>query len=646
MSPGPSTPVASPIVVRTSHVPSPSYQIHIRDHKRHSLYGTDDRIVLDPGSRIWKVGFSAEHRPRACFWSGQQPTGEVPSTEAIWEVEFESVGKKDRFGEVDDWDVEHQIRDQDNAPNRQEEGLRELGESIVERRIGDRLREVFSNHLMTDPKSRRMIIAENPLLPTRIKEMLARSLFEDFQVPSISFVPPHLLALLAVGRTSGLVIDVGNLEIVALPIQLSRPLYTHLRSSSLASAHIRRTLALLLLHFGQYIPPISTLSQGSSSRMVRTPRLRLTPSILRRKGLLERVLSEGCFVGRLDREVRNPQLDEEAENSRMDTDEITETQELLPQEDPEGQKTDNGYAPPPLPRSLRMLHNRYANSSNVKTLFVPIPTLPGEGIASGTLVIPGWIRERVVEELFSYRKTGENHGEVEEERGVVDVILECLMKLPIDLRIPMASSILLTGGTPMLPNFIPRLRSTLLAALEPPPSINPSSLTESQPNSRPGSYAYIRRPMHPYASVISLRQHISIINNASLVSSSSSSSSAILQTSVALDSTPAQHMISSPDFSPSLLAWIGGSLTGCLKISAKREIGREKWDEGREGRRKIWKEAGLLKRDRGDEDRIESEDEDDYDEVKAEAEWKSSFGRKGGVEVLGDWTRVVYGTDR
>lgn len=36
--------------------------------RRHSLYGTEDRIILDPGSRLWKVGFSGEGRPRDVFF--------------------------------------------------------------------------------------------------------------------------------------------------------------------------------------------------------------------------------------------------------------------------------------------------------------------------------------------------------------------------------------------------------------------------------------------------------------------------------------------------------------------------------------------------------------------------------------------------
>jgi len=40
---------------------------HYATTRRHSLYGTEDRIIIDPGSRIWKVGFSGEGRPRDVF---------------------------------------------------------------------------------------------------------------------------------------------------------------------------------------------------------------------------------------------------------------------------------------------------------------------------------------------------------------------------------------------------------------------------------------------------------------------------------------------------------------------------------------------------------------------------------------------------
>lgn len=50
--------------------------------------------------------------------------------------------------------------------------------------------------------------------------MIAKLLFDYFQVPSISFVPIHLMALLTTGITTGLIIDVGNLETSVLPVSV------------------------------------------------------------------------------------------------------------------------------------------------------------------------------------------------------------------------------------------------------------------------------------------------------------------------------------------------------------------------------------------------------------------------------------------
>ena len=72
--------------------------------------------------------------------------------------------------------------------------------------------------LLADPKSRKVILIEHPLLPVYIKEMLARILFSNLQVPSISFASSHLLSLLSVGRITGLVLDCGFLESTVLPV--------------------------------------------------------------------------------------------------------------------------------------------------------------------------------------------------------------------------------------------------------------------------------------------------------------------------------------------------------------------------------------------------------------------------------------------
>lgn len=49
-----------------------------------------------------------------------------------------------------------------------------------------------SSNLMSDPKARKVIVIESPLLPTQVKEMIARVLFDNLQVrPSLL---PRMLA--------------------------------------------------------------------------------------------------------------------------------------------------------------------------------------------------------------------------------------------------------------------------------------------------------------------------------------------------------------------------------------------------------------------------------------------------------------------
>lgn len=143
--------------------PSPHYVV--RDHKRHSLYGTDDRIVLDLGSACWKVGFSGEANPRRVLFSRPQ---DGPAPAGIWEVEFEDVARGDgravrwwqRWETWEGLDVREGSGDagtQAAFVGLDEEALdasalREVGEQMVDLRIGDRLKDVYDQSVRL-PKS-------------------------------------------------------------------------------------------------------------------------------------------------------------------------------------------------------------------------------------------------------------------------------------------------------------------------------------------------------------------------------------------------------------------------------------------------------------------------------------------------------------
>lgn len=95
----------------------------------------------------------------------------------------------------------------------------------------------------------------------------------------------------------------------------------------------------------------------------------------------------------------------------------------------------------------------------------------------------------------------------------------------------MISSILVVGGTAMLPGFIPRLHTELTRALTP---------REEHGNKRHQRSLYNR-----YKCLQPLLPYINILNNPSLVSSDSK-----------------VNVPRAPAFSPAALPWIGGSLSG------------------------------------------------------------------------------------
>lgn len=108
----------------------------------------------------------------------------------------------------------------------------------------------------------------------------------------------------------------------------------------------------------------------------------------------------------------------------------------------------------------------------------------------------------------------------------------------MDLRKTLASSILITGGTSMLPGFIPRLHGELLRAVAPPPSLREPTRPEKPLPPRYDPYACLR-PLVPY---------FAILNNPS--------------PPIPMSERAAQNAGKSPAFSPATMAWVGGSLAG------------------------------------------------------------------------------------
>jgi actin-related protein 10 len=73
-------------------------------------------------------------------------------------------------------------------------------------------------YLLIDSKTRKVIVSESTLLPYRIKEAICRVMFTYFQVPSVTFLSSHVLALASTGLRTGIVVDIGWHDTRILPV--------------------------------------------------------------------------------------------------------------------------------------------------------------------------------------------------------------------------------------------------------------------------------------------------------------------------------------------------------------------------------------------------------------------------------------------
>ncbi|ODN78533.1 hypothetical protein, variant [Cryptococcus amylolentus CBS 6039] len=342
---------------------SPAYS-----SRRHSLYGIEDRVVLDLGSRTWKVGFSGEPDPRAVFFACGSSTRDQ-SSEA-WDLDLDSVNA---------------IR-----------GSRSEGDRLIGIRIVERLREVFAKHLLADSKQRKVIVAENTFLPTYLKEHIARTLFDNLRVPSVAFTPSSLLALGSCGRITGLVVDVGWLETSITPVYNSRPLFSLSRSTPLAGRTLHTRVRSLLHLYGSYIAPLKSLGDLSRDRSEGVPLALLDDAFV------EKFVTEGLFVGGVfvepedndDAEMEDPGDMDEAKSGKLEDLHL-----------------------------VRSLKSRYQPSSSAKDMTFSVR--PPTGVTTmgyGTIMVPGWVRERAAEVLFE-------DDESDEAEALPHAILSSILKV-------------------------------------------------------------------------------------------------------------------------------------------------------------------------------------------------------------------------
>jgi len=191
------------------------------NNKRTTAYGIDQKIILDIGSLYIKFGLSGEASPRQCLPNRIYKNIENCPEGVIVEGDLEPLYQL----KVTPYDIPE-----------------------IYERFKEQIKLIFYRFMMSDYKhKRKVLIAENLLIPMDLKTMIAAVLFEYMSVPSIIFSPSQLLALTSVGRKTGLVIDCGYLETTVLPIYDYRCLLHSVKTMPCAGQDISTNLKKLII---------------------------------------------------------------------------------------------------------------------------------------------------------------------------------------------------------------------------------------------------------------------------------------------------------------------------------------------------------------------------------------------------------------
>jgi actin len=201
----------------------------------HEFAADKTAVVLDNGSGLLKCGFAGEELPRAVF----------PAI--VGRPKFQGVmigmGNRDKF-----------VGDEAQAKR----GILSIKYPIEHGIVTnwDDLETLWAhavyNELRIDPTELPFLLTEAPFNPKKNREKMVEIMFEKFNVPATYVAVQAVLALYASGRTTGVVLDIGDGVSHTVPIYEGFALPHAMTRMDLAGRDVTQSLQRLLTERGHH----------------------------------------------------------------------------------------------------------------------------------------------------------------------------------------------------------------------------------------------------------------------------------------------------------------------------------------------------------------------------------------------------------
>ncbi|MCJ1235363.1 hypothetical protein MMC14_003331 [Varicellaria rhodocarpa] len=200
-----------------------------------SSYRTEeDSLVFDFGSRYFRAGYAGESAPRCTLGFGPRESRRAGDYRE-WLPDYGSRPRKKR--RCKDWGKEHELWRMD---------LRDLDLGLIEDKIERAVRDTYNRYLLLDSKSRRILLVLPSLMPHPLLSTILSTLFNNFLVPSITLLSTPVMAMVAAGLRSSLVVDIGWHETIVTGVYEYREI--HQSRTTCAMKLVVREMAKSLQH--------------------------------------------------------------------------------------------------------------------------------------------------------------------------------------------------------------------------------------------------------------------------------------------------------------------------------------------------------------------------------------------------------------
>ncbi|KAJ1338268.1 actin-related protein 10 [Microdochium nivale] len=162
-----------------------------------SLRADEDIVVIELGARNLRVGWAGDPAPKKKVYftpKHQRRAGDF----SAYDPKHGNQWRSRASGR--DWAAGHELWQLD---------VRGQSLALVRDKLERELRDTMTRYLLTDSKQRRMSLVLPPTLPIPLLGCVLDTIFERFQAPTVSLLSAPVMAALAAGTRSALVIDIG-----------------------------------------------------------------------------------------------------------------------------------------------------------------------------------------------------------------------------------------------------------------------------------------------------------------------------------------------------------------------------------------------------------------------------------------------------